>query len=200
MKAVMCEVSPSVLQERARKGIDRYDEMWDGVLHMPLAANREHLNFEGELETWLRMRWAYRPGYRVYHGPNVASVGGWPDYDYRIPDLVLLTPESSAVDHNEYFEGAPTVVIEIRSPGDETMEKMPFYAKLGVPEVWVFGRDTREPTLWVLSEGSYEEQQPNTAGWLISAATDIQFRPTLGRHLEIQCVEHPDTRGVLPHD
>ena len=53
----------------------------------------------------------------------------------------------------ECLEGPPTVVIEIRSPDDETLEKLPFYAKLGVPEVWVIDRDSRaveiEPTRYI---------------------------------------------------
>ena len=47
------------------------------------------------------------------------------------------------VDRDAYLEGGPTVVVEIRSPGDETMEKLPFYAQLGVPEVWIVDRDTQ---------------------------------------------------------
>ena len=72
----------------------------------------------------------------------MASVGGWP-HDYRIPDIVLLTPDRFQIDHDEYYDGAPTVVIEIRSRGDETWDKMEFYAGIGVPEVWVVDRDTR---------------------------------------------------------
>ena len=49
-----------------------------------------------------------------------------------VSDLVLLTPER--IDRNEYFEGAPDVVVEIRSPGDESYEKLEFYAQLGVRE------------------------------------------------------------------
>jgi Uma2 family endonuclease len=60
----------------------------------------------------------------------VAPPGGWPD-NHRIPDLVLLTPARFAIDRNEYFEGAPDVVVEIRSPGDESYEKRDFYAALG---------------------------------------------------------------------
>ena len=40
----------------------------------------------------------------------------WPN-NYRIPDLVLLTPERFDIDCNEYFDGGPDAVVEIRSPG-----------------------------------------------------------------------------------
>jgi Uma2 family endonuclease len=200
MKAVLCEVPADMLQWRSQIGADQWDEMWEGVLHMPPAPNRMHQDFQGELETWLRIRWAKPRGCKVYHDVNLASRGGWPEKDYRIPDFVLLTPDSSAVDHNEYFEGAPTAVIEIRSPGDETMEKLPFYAKLGVPEVWVIDRDTRTPSLYVLAGAEYEEQQLGHDQWLRSEATGIQFRAARGRQLEIQLVDRPDTAAKLPED
>ncbi len=88
----------------------------------------------------------------------MASPGGWPN-DFRIPDLVLLTPETFSIDHDEYFEGSPAVVIEIRSPGDESFEKLSFYARLGVSEVWVIGRDDKVPLLFTFSEGEYQESK-----------------------------------------
>ena len=67
-------------------------------------------------------------------------------------------------------------MVEIRSPGDETMEKLPFYARLGVPEVWVVDRDTRQPELYVLRSGRYERQSPAADGWLHSDATGVELR------------------------
>jgi len=69
--------------------------------------------------TWLRAHWAPRAKGAVYHQINVASPGGWQD-DYRIPDLVLLTPGRTAIDRDTHFEGGPDAVVEIRTPGDET--------------------------------------------------------------------------------
>ena len=89
----------------------------------------------------------------------MASPGGWPD-DYRIPDLVLLTPERFQIDRDEYFDGAPTVVVEIRSRGDETIEKLPFYAKIGVPEVWIIDRDTKTPEIHVLRGSPVRSSDP----------------------------------------
>lgn len=165
---------------------------------MPPAPNREHQDFLMTLGAWLQTHWAAALGNRV-HGPiNLASPGGWPN-DYRIPDLVLLTPDRFGIDHNEYFEGAPTVVIEIRSPGDETVEKMPFYAKLGVPELWIIDRDTKAPELHLLREGQYQQQLPGTDGWLQSPATGIRLRPESGNKLALQVADEQRTRQVLPN-
>jgi Uma2 family endonuclease len=130
---------------------------------------------------------------------NVASPGGWPN-DFRIPDLVLLTPERFDIDQDVYFEGAPTVVVEIRSPGDETMEKLPFYAQLGVPGLGVVDRDTKVPDLYVLQAGAYQQQQqpPGTDGWLHSAATGVQMRGESGNRLALQLAGDEATRRLLP--
>ena len=199
MKAVMPEVPPHILEWRRRTGAERWDEMWEGVLHMPPMPNREHQDLEGALETWLRMYWARPRGNKVYHQINLASVGGWPN-DYRIPDLVLLTPERFDIDRNEYFEGPPEVVVEIRSPGDETVEKMPFYARLGVPEVWIIDRDSKIPEVHVLRGTDYEKRVPADDGWVQSAATGIQLRGEAAEKLAIQITRDPNTRRLLPED
>ena len=197
MKAVMPQVPQHLLDQRARSGADRWDEMWEGVLHMPPVPNREHQDVAKDLMIWLETHWAGPLGNRV-HGPiNLASPGGWP-HDYRIPDLVLLTPDRFEIDHNEYFEGAPTVVIGIRSPGDETIEKMPFYAKLGVPETWIIDRDTRVPELYVLRESQYQRRPPGDGGWLESAVTGIRVRAEPEDKLAIQLGGDEATREVLP--
>ena len=197
MKGVFPEVPQHILDQRARTGLDRWDEMWERVLHMPPTPNREHQDLTALLAIWIEVHWAKPRGNRVHMQINVSSPGGWPN-DYRIADLVLLTPDRFQIDHNEYFEGAPTAVIEIRSPGDETMEKMPFYANLGVPELWIIDRDTKAPQLHVLREGRYQQLPPDQAGWLRSAATGIRLHPEPGTKLAIQLGDDQSTRQLLP--
>ena len=175
MRADIPDVSPGLLAWHKRTGADKWDEMWEGVLHMPPMPNRDHQDLEWAIETYLRVHWAARRGARVYHNINVASPGGWPS-DYRIPDVVLLTPERFGIDRNEYFEGAPDVVVEIRSPGDESGEKLEFYARIGVPEVWIIDRDSKAPEIYALRSGQYTRQPAGADGWLLSAATGIELR------------------------
>ncbi len=113
---------------------------------MPPAPNRDHQDLALALGSWLRSHWALPLGNRVHAQVNVALPGAWPG-DYRIPDLILLTPDRFSIDRNEYFEGPPTAVIEIRSPGDVTTEKTPFYARLGATELWTIDRDTKAPQI-----------------------------------------------------
>ena len=65
MKAVIADIPQHLLDWRARTGADQWDEMWDGVLHMPPLATRVQRELEAALEMWLRLHWA-RP-----HGAGV---------------------------------------------------------------------------------------------------------------------------------
>ncbi len=197
MRAVMAEVPADFLQLRRHRGADIWDEMWEGVLHMPPAPNIAHQDFEYALEAWLRTYWAYVPERRVYHGVNVAPAGGWPD-DYRIPDLVLLAEDCAAKNCGEWLEGPPTVVIEIHSPGDEALDKLPFYASLGVPEVWVIDRDSRAVEIHTLRAGGQERIAPSPDGWLHSVATGIQLRPQRGGKLAIRMASDMASVRFLP--
>jgi Uma2 family endonuclease len=194
----MAEVPADFLQLRSRRGADIWDEMWEGVLHTPPAPNIEHQDFEYQLEAWLRTRWSHVRGRRVYHGVNLAPRGGWPN-DYRIPDLVLLAAECAAKNRGEWLEGPPTVVIEIHSPGDEALEKLPFYAKLGVPEVWIIDRDSRAVEIYALRAGGRQERiAPAPDGWLRSTATGVQLRPERDRKLAIQMASDAASLRLLP--
>ncbi len=199
MKAVMPSVPQHILDWRKRTGADQYDEMWEGVLHMPPSPTRMHQDIEGAVEAWLRWYWVPLRGAKVYHQINLASIGGWP-HNYRIPDLVLLLPQRCAIDRNEYFEGAPDVVVEIHSPGDETYDKFSFYAELGVPEIWVIHRDSRIPEVHRLKRGRYKEQPAGRNGWIKSTQTGIELAHGIGNKLAIRLAGDDDSRHNLPEE
>jgi len=146
----------------------------------------------------LRLHWARPCGNKVYHQINLAAPGGWPDQDYRVPDLVLLTPDRFHIDHNEYFEGAPRAVVEIHSPGDEAYEKLSFYADLHVPEVWINDRDTKQVELFVVENDVYRQQAADTDGWMLSKATGIVLKSTGRETLLLQIQDAPGTRAETP--
>ncbi|ETW98157.1 MAG: hypothetical protein ETSY1_19935 [Candidatus Entotheonella factor] len=197
MRAVMPTVLPDILAWRKRTGADRWDEMWEGELHMPPAPNREQQDLEGVLETYLRQRWAHTRDARVYHQINLAPPGGWSN-NYRIPDLVILLPERFYIDRNEYFEGPPNVVVEIHSPGDESYDKLGFYANLDVPEVWIIDRDSKRPELYVLDAGQYVQQEARGDGWVLSGETGIELRRGESGKLVVRLKDDESTREELP--
>jgi Uma2 family endonuclease len=153
---------------------------------------------EGSLESYLRVYWAPRCKGKVYHQINLSPGGDWRE-NYRIPDLVLLLPERFGINRNEYFEGAPNVVVEIHSPGDEAYEKLPFYRDLGVPEVWIIERDTRVPEIHVLKRGRYKKQSATAQGWIRSPNMGIELASMNGK-LAVQLAGDHSTRQELPLD
>jgi Uma2 family endonuclease len=185
------------MELRRRNGADRWDEMWDGVLHMPPMPNRRHQDLEWAIEAWLRQFWVPCSGGKCYHQINVASLGGWPR-NYRIPDVVLLTPDRFGIDKDEYFEGGPTVVVEIRTAGDETYQKFDFYAAIGVSEVWVVDRDTRRPEVYQLQGSGYEAVAADAAGCLASRATGVSLGASPQGQLTLQLAGNPASLRELP--
>ncbi len=198
MKAVMPSVPPGILEWRKRTGADQWDEMWEGVLHMAPNPNCEHQDLEWSMETFLRRHLKPRR-IKVFHNINLASPKGWPD-DYRCPDLVIFGPERSGIDFDVYLEGATDVVVEIKSPGDESEEKLPFYAKLGVPEVWIIDRDTKEPAVLSLQGGRYERKGPGADGWVRSDFTGIDLRAGPRAKLAMRLLGDDSTLEEMPED
>jgi Uma2 family endonuclease len=137
VQAVMLEVPEALLAERRRLGHDRFDEMWEGVLHMVPPPGTGHQR----LEAWLVERWA--PLARA-HGLWVTTETGLFDpavadfSSYRQPDVAVFTPEHAG---KRGIEGRAELVVEVRSPDDEAYQKLPFYERVGVQEVLVVERD-----------------------------------------------------------
>jgi Uma2 family endonuclease len=166
------------MEERRTSGADQFDEMWNGVLHMSPVPNRDHQNLEYEFHKYLDAFWATPKGGRVHQQVNLTTLedeSNWTS-NYRIPDLVLLTPDRFEIDRGEYMAGPPTVAIEIHSPQDETYEKLPFYLELGVPEVWIIHRDTKQPEIYLLREAQYVKLPAGRDAWLQSPAIGLEMK------------------------
>ncbi len=61
------------------------------------------------------------------------------DDDYRVPDVVVFSRDAAS--HRD-VDGAPEVVIEVRSPHDETYEQVLWYLDPGRQSGMVIARDT----------------------------------------------------------
>jgi hypothetical protein len=198
MRVVIPRLEPWHLNERKNWGVDR-DEMWDGVLHMPPAPNTMHQALEGHLHSHLLVHWARPRKCRVYQQINLAYPNTDWTNNYRIPDLLLLDPPRFGIDRGTHFAGPPLVVVEIRSPGDETDEKFPFYAGLGIPEVWTVVRDGTRPEVWVLTGDEYTLTAADADGWHVSPATGVRLMNAGGK-LRVQVGDDPATLADLPDE
>jgi len=198
VKAVMASVPESLLEWRKRTGADRYDEMWEGVLHMPPAPTIDHEDLQWALETYLRLRWAKARRARVAR-MNLSPPGGWP-HDYRVPDLILWGIDKTKMNRRTHFEGPPDVVVEIRSSDDESYEKLRFYARLGIVEIWVIDCETKAPEIYLLRGGDYILRALDSEGWTKSDFAGIEMRATAQGKLSIRIAGDESTREDIPAD
>jgi Uma2 family endonuclease len=201
VKAVLYEIPPHWLAERRNSDASQWDEMWEGVLHMRPVPTTTHNNLAYDLRGHLKRWWAKPRGCRAYGETNLTTPADEDEWtkNYRIPDLVLLDPPRFGIDKDAYTAGAPLVVMEVRSPGDESYEKLPFYAALGVPEAWVIDRDTRVPEVYRLAAGKYEPTAADAAGWVVSPATDVRLMAANGK-LRVQVGDDPASQIDLPDE
>lgn len=130
MKTVVLGDPPEVLvalfRERKRLGHDTHDELWNGDYHMSAATSFDHGHIAAELGCLL--------------GPAADDAGlagtmafnvGTPD-NFRVPDLGFHRGSPSGV-----WIAAAAIVVEVRSPDDETFDKFEFYFEHGVEELLV---------------------------------------------------------------
>lgn len=153
------EAPAALLAERKRLGLDRFDEVWDGVLHMNPAPNMRHGRLARTLLLGLTPA-AEAAGLEVLMEMNLIAIGepGW--NDYRVPDLMVIGP---AVDAGRGVQGPPELVIEVRSPGDDSYRKLPFYEQIGAGEVVIAHRDTGAIEHWINGPGGLT-RVPATGG------------------------------------
>jgi len=176
MKAVVREIPAAWLRERRRLGHDRRDEMWEAVLHVNPIPSNPHQDLRDDLLQILAgIASARVSGGRWRTERNLAKPGGWPD-DYRIPDMVYLAPGTRARDAGSRYEGPPDVVVEICGADDDSREKLPWYAALGVREVWLLDVASRRPEVLVLSGDAYLKQRPDAEGWFGSEQFPVELR------------------------
>ncbi|HSN25080.1 MAG TPA: Uma2 family endonuclease [Kofleriaceae bacterium] len=148
MRAVWLGVPESFLEERRRLGLDARDELWEGVLHMVPPPAWQHSIVQGHLYSAL-LQIARRRGLDgACEGGVFAAEKNW-----RVPDIIFVRDvDAAAVRRPETAE----LVVEILSPDDESRDKLPFYAKVGVREVWLVEPGTREVEILTLVAGRYE--------------------------------------------
>jgi Uma2 family endonuclease len=131
MRGLLLDVPESLIAERHRLGLDRYDEMWDGVLHMPSAPKNPHQRLVMILGRALfdaaeAARLEVRDGINVCHPERLRQ-------DYRIPDVIVVDADPRWVVGDEFgVSGGIALAVELRTPGDEAYEKVNFYAERGV--------------------------------------------------------------------
>ena len=171
-----------LIQERKRRGADRYDEVWDGVYVMPSMPSLEHQELVHDLETIFDEVVKRQGMGKIYPGVNVSDRGSDWKTNFRVPDVVIVLANSRAISHKTHIQGGPDFLVEIESPGDDSEEKVPFYGKIGVRELLIIHRDKRTARLLRLEGEELVLVKPSELDgkdWLLSAVLPLAFRRTV---------------------
>lgn len=177
---VVAIMEPEWLDARRRMGGDRWDEVWDGVLHMPPMPTSDHQRFESHLVEVLRPL-ARRHGFEAIHQLAVLDPRDHTP-NYRVPDISVLTPDRVLPDGTE---GPVELAIEILSPQDESREKIPFYAARGVQELWLVDPRTRAHEVYVLRGETYFISLPDRSGKTRAPRLELELSLVDGPRLRI---------------
>lgn len=140
----------ALMERRRRSGLHRLDEIWDGVLHMVPAPSGEHAYLAQQLAELLGPPARAAGLVPTMHEVNV----GASEDDFRIPDGAL----HREIPRTVWFPTLP-LVVEIASPGDESWQKLPFYASHGVDEVLIVEPAQRKIHWLMLKDGEYRETE-----------------------------------------
>jgi len=155
---MLAVVPEEMIEERRRLGLDRRDEMWDGVLHLVPVASSAHAILWYEL-TCLFAPTAHDRGLLGMAAPGVFDPEAADMMNFRVPDLGFAR---SADVTERGIEGRAVLVVEVLSTRDEAPEKLPFYRQVGVEELLYVDSTTK----------AFEVRRPEGEGWSLAEADD----------------------------
>ncbi len=145
-----------LLKHRKRSGLHRLDEVWEGVLHVVSAPSGPHAYIAQQLAMLLGT-----PARAAGLVPVLGAFNlGGSEADFRVPDGGL----HRAVPRATWYPTA-ALVIEIVSPGDESWQKLPFYAAHHVDEVLIVdpAEHAEHAVHWLaLTDSDYRDVQRST--------------------------------------
>lgn len=195
MRAVIVDLSEQELEKRRRLGLDRFDEMWEGVYHMVPAPEHEHQRVVRKLVVFFDLLASRNSRGTICLQENVFEPGA-EAANYRIPDLAWIGKGHEDRIRKNGIHGGPDAVIEVRSPGDETYDKLEFYARVGTGEVVVIDRDTKVPEVFRLAGSRMVAVLADREGWVVSERLRVRMRASSGepRRLVVEDLDDPTSR------
>jgi len=146
-----------IIARRRRLGIDRFDEVWDGVYVMSPPGDVEHFGVTNDLATVLTMVVKWNGLGQVFAGVGISDHReGW-EKNFRVPDVSVFLNGNPAENCGTHWCGGPDFAAEIVSPRDRTRKKIPFYEKIGTRELMIVDRRPWRISLFRLTDGKLIE-------------------------------------------
>lgn len=103
--------------------------------------------------------------------------------DYRVPDQLYVRPELVS---DRWVEGPADLLVEIRSPNDETYDKIDWYAAIGVRELLIVHLGERRVELLRRTDDRLVAVPPEPDGAVRSDVLEVEFRSAPGPHLALR--------------
>jgi Uma2 family endonuclease len=118
----------ALIERRKRLDQDRHDEVWEGVYHMAPAARNAHGYIQQQLSELISPHARQAGLYPMLSGEfNIGEKD-----NFRVPDGGLFRNWEDVV-----WNPTAALAVEIVSPGDESWQKLPFYADHHVEELLI---------------------------------------------------------------
>lgn len=146
------ETQKAMIRRRRRLGLDKFDEVWNGVYVMSPLADDLHQAISLRLGGILDLLAGLPAGSQVRAGVNVSDRPEAWTKNFRCPDVAVFLPGTKAINHGAFWEGGPDFAVEIRSPGDPARKKLPFYGRIGTRELLIIDRKPWALELYRLDE------------------------------------------------
>jgi len=206
MPVLVCDpnIAEPLIQQRRASGLDRYDEVWDGVYVMSPIADNEHQKLATQLATVLASQIDWKSLGQTLAGANVSDRSEHWTENYRVPDVLVFLTGSNAEDRGTHWFGGPDFAIEIVSQGDRTLDKLDFYGRVGTRELLVIDRHPWKLTLYRCTSAAKLDLVAADSGGdsesLISEVIPMRFKLDLqARAIRILDVQDQTVR-TLPVD
>ena len=187
-------LADELLAGRRASGGDRYDEVWEGVYVMSPLANDDHQRLVTEFAFVLQTIVGIPGLGDVRAGTNVSDrEEGW-SQNYRCPDVAVRLNGGRARICKTHWVGGPDFAIEIVSRGDQSRDKLAFYAAIGTRELLIVDRDPWALELYGLRGDLLVPiglSRPDSPGVIAGAALPLTFRLMPG---------DPEPRIEVAHD
>lgn len=176
------EVALTLRAERQAQGLDRWDEVWNGVYILMPLPNFEHQVLATRIASQLQPFVDELGLGTTAAGCNVTDVAD-PSEDwrknYRCPDVVVYLRNTTAELRGSHWYGGPDIAVEIVSRGDRSRQKLAFYAGAGVKELFVLDREPWSLQLYRLTEGELQSVGVTEPGGEPLTTESVPLRWTL---------------------
>jgi Uma2 family endonuclease len=156
--AILHEKRKYTYEDYCKLPSDIRAEVLEGELLMCASPNTRHQRISREIEFTLS-QWVKEKGLgEVLDAPMDVVLS---PYTVLQPDILYISKERVSIITEPNIQGAPDLVVEILSPGDEkrdTVKKKAIYEKFGVKEYWIVDPTQESITLFSLGEKGYKEK------------------------------------------